>query len=177
MSSKESRASRYAQAIIQASLERWRGSLSEAADIITKDSKLAALLNDAGVDVAQKLSALQNVLPGNTPVEIANLLKVLVQEGDLALLPQVTASLVQAVSGQRGPTRVEVIAAVELSNDEQEELRKSLTKQYGEGMAFHFAVDPSLLGGLRVRIGDRLIDTSVASRLAALRESLASAVR
>jgi F0F1-type ATP synthase delta subunit len=50
-------------------------------------------------------------------------------------------------------------------------------KQFGADLTFTFRVDPALLGGLRVRVGDSLMDTSVASRLTALRESLTSAVR
>ena len=55
--------------------------------------------------------------------------------------------------------------------------RKRLIAEHGEGLSFTFDVDPALLGGLRVRVGDRLIDNSVASRLATLRESLSSVVR
>jgi F-type H+-transporting ATPase subunit delta len=83
----------------------------------------------------------------------------------------------QVASGQQQPIKAEVISAVELSDEEKDSLRQVLTKQFGANLVFSFRVDPALMGGLRVRVGDRLIDTSVASRLAALRESLTSVVR
>jgi ATP synthase F1 delta subunit len=85
--------------------------------------------------------------------------------------------LTDAASGQASPIKAEITSAVELSADEQEQIRRSLAKQYGEGLVFAFEVDPSLLGGLRVRVGDRLMDNSVASRLSKLRESITSVVR
>jgi ATP synthase F1 delta subunit len=92
-------------------------------------------------------------------------------------LPEINSALGRVVSGQQEPVKAEITSAVELSEQEKEALRQSLAKQFGGDLSFTFHVDPALLGGLRVRVGDRLIDTSVASRLTALRESLASAVR
>jgi F-type H+-transporting ATPase subunit delta len=111
------------------------------------------------------------------PTEVKNFVRLLVQEGDFALLPQVSATLVQSASGKSGPLKAEITSAAELSPEEEADIRRMLTEQHGERMVFSFRVDPSLMGGLRVRIGDTLIDTSVASRLARLRESLAAVVR
>lgn len=116
-------------------------------------------------------------LPADTPAEIYNLLLLMGQEEDLELLPEVASALSETVSGQRAPIKAEIVSAAELSDDDKDQLRKKLTAQYGEGLIFSFREDPSLMGGLRVRVGDHLIDTSVASRLATLRESLSSAVR
>jgi F-type H+-transporting ATPase subunit delta len=70
-----------------------------------------------------------------------------------------------------------VTSAIELSDEEKQQIRQRLIAEHGEGLTFTFAVDPALLGGLRVRVGDHLVDNSVASRLATLRESLSSVVR
>jgi F-type H+-transporting ATPase subunit delta len=99
------------------------------------------------------------------------------QDGSLDEVADVSTALGRVVSGQQAPTKAEVTSAAELSEKEKGSIRQSLAKQFGADLTFTFAVDPSLLGGLRVRVGDRLIDTSVASRLTALRESLTSAVR
>jgi len=99
------------------------------------------------------------------------------EQGDLDLLPEVSRSLVESVSGQQAPMKAEIVSAVELSKKDQEQMQRKLISEYGDGLIFSFRVDPSLMGGLRVRVGDHLIDTSVASRLATLRESLSSAVR
>ena len=177
MSDKSARANRYAQAVFQAMLERWQTALGQVSDVLSKNQPLTAALQDTSKSMADKSAALQADLPSDTPVEISNLLKLLIQENDLDLLPEIGMALAQVATGSVAPSQAEVTSAVELSPDEQEKLRRSLSAQYGEGLIFSFKVDPALLGGLRVRVGDRLIDTSVASRLSALRESLSAAVR
>lgn len=177
MSDKRGQAQRYAQAAFQAMLERWQGALTAIADQLSKDKALYALLTDNAKPFVERSKALKGALPKDTPPEVANLLQLLVQEGDLGLLPEMPGALAQVATGQQQPVKAEVTSAIELSKAEQEALQTALRKEFGEELRFSFAVDPSLMGGLRVRVGDRLIDTSVASQLAALRESLTSVVR
>ena len=177
MTDNRARADRYAQAVLQAMLERWQSALSTVADAVRSDPKLADLLGDDSKSAAVKSKALTGLLPADTPVEISNLLGLLAQEGDLDLIPEIGGALAQAASGQQAPLKAEITSALELSAEDQEKLRRSLVAQHGEGLVFTFHVDPQLLGGLRVRAGDSLIDNSVASRLAKLRESISSVVR
>jgi len=177
MSDDRARAERYAQAVLQAMVERWQSALGTVADAIGSDPKLVALLDDDNLSVADKSQALTDLLPTGTSAEIQNLLSLLIQEGDIELISDVNRALTDAATGQRAPTKAEITSAAPLSDDEQEQLRRSLIATHGDGLIFSFQVDPTLLGGLRVRVGDRLIDNSVASRLAKLRESIASVVR
>lgn len=177
MSDKQARISRYAQAIFQMMVEKWQANLSEVSAAVARDEKVTALLNDAGAAVASKVAALEQVLPASLPPEVSNFVKLLVQEGDFGLLSQMGSALAQAATGRSGPTKAEVASAVELSPQEQADIRAKLAGEYGEDLTFTFSVDPALLGGLRVRVGDKLTDSSVAGRLAKLRESLASVVR
>jgi F-type H+-transporting ATPase subunit delta len=174
---KQAQAQRYAQAVYQAMLEQWQSALNQVQAVLSKDQALVATLADGSKNFSERAKALEAALPKGTPSEIKNLLKVMLQDGNLDLLSDVGSSLGRIVSGQQAPVKAEITSAVELSDTEKEALRQSLAKQFGGDLAFSFHVDPALLGGLRVRVGDRLIDTSVASRLTALRESLASAVR
>lgn len=161
MNDKGARATQYAQAIVAAMLERWQTAFSQANEALRTGQ-----VKDIGA-----------ALPAGTPGEVVNALKLMQERGDLDLIDEVAATLTRTISGQREPVKAEIVSAVELSTEEQEQLRKTLTEQYGEGLVFNFRVDPAILGGLRVRVGDRLIDTSIASRLNALRESLTSVVR
>jgi F0F1-type ATP synthase delta subunit len=74
--------------------------------------------------MADKLAALQAALPSDTPVEISNLLKLLIQEGDLELLPEIGMALAHVATGSTVPTEAEITSAVALSPEEQEKLRK-----------------------------------------------------
>lgn len=177
MSSTSAQANRYAQAVLEAMLERWQSALEEATEAVAGNAKLTATLKDAGLSSVDKDKALAAVLSSETPVELLNLLKLMGQEDDLSLLPQMAGALTEAVSGQQAPLKAEITSAVELDSANQKKIRSMLIAQYGEGLIFNFQVDPSLMGGLRIRVGDHLIDNSVASRLTTLRESLSAVVR
>jgi len=174
---KQAQAQRYAQAVYQAMLEQWQSALTQVDAVLSKNQALAATLNDGTKEFSARQKALEAALPKGFPSEIKNLLKLILQDGNLDLLSDVNSSLGRVVSGQQEPVKAEITSAVELSDQEKNALRDSLSKQFSGDLVFSFSVDPALLGGLRVRVGDRLIDTSVASRLTALRESLTSAVR
>ena len=166
----------YAEAILQATIERWQTVLNQAADAIANDSKLAETLRGSGT-LASKVKALTGALEVKPSTEETNLLKTLIQSGDTDLLARIAVSLGEVATGQTGPETAEVTSAIALTRKEQEEIAKKLAAEYGEDLIIDYQVDNSLMGGLRIRVGDRLIDMSIASRLNAMRESLASAAR
>lgn len=109
--------------------------------------------------------------PANLPVEEANLVRLLVQEGDFALLPQVIAALAQTGKERGGPTKADIISAVELTPEEQSAAcapcsQKNMVMASSSPLRW---TRRSWGLGPRVRVGDKLIDTSLASRLARLR--------
>ena len=97
----------------------------------------------------------------------------LVQRGDLGLLRDIIGLLAAAVArGREVTTPVEVVSAVPLTAEERAALTQKLTDQYGSGLEFTYRVDPTILGGLILRVGDKLIDGSVAGKLAAMKQAL-----
>jgi F-type H+-transporting ATPase subunit delta len=177
MSDNSAKAEQYAQAAFQALIERWRVSFGQVLEVLGNDQELYSLLLDGSKPFEERERALEKAIPEDAPVEFTNLIKLLVQEEDLDLLPELPAALSSVATGAQQPVRAEVTSAVELTDAEKESLRTTLSREFGADLVFTFRVDPSLMGGLRVRVGDRLIDTSVASRLTALRESVASVIR
>lgn len=74
--------------------------------------------------------------------------------------------------GREGRTEAEVVTAVELTEAERKALESRLHDMFGGGLTIRYRVEPAILGGMTVRVGDKYIDGSVASRLGQLRESL-----
>jgi F-type H+-transporting ATPase subunit delta len=177
MSSRQERADRYATTVWDVVLNRLTSAFSEASKALGKDKKLAELLSDSTKPAADRAAALEKALPKNTPPEVVNLLKAMMEAGDLNLIDDVAQRLVQVSSGKAEALKAEIASAIELTEKEKDQIRQRLVNEHGENLVFSFAVDPALLGGLRVRVGDHLVDNSVASRLAVLRESLSSVVR
>jgi F-type H+-transporting ATPase subunit delta len=177
MSEPRNKANRYAQAILEAVLDQWQAALIQVSDALAQKSNLRSTLESATKDADEKMKALRGLLPKGTAPEIENFLSLLVQEGDLDTIPAVIQELRAGLVSQIEPQKAEIVSAMELSEQEQADLRRRLIEEHGEGLIFSFRVDPSLLGGLRVRVGDTLIDNSVVSRLAAMREIVSASVR
>ncbi|MEZ4734048.1 MAG: ATP synthase F1 subunit delta [Caldilineaceae bacterium] len=178
MNTNSASANQYAQAIMGAMLERWQGALSAVSTALKQNPQLVERLNNPAYDVNERMAALESVLPAEASPELRNTLKVMVQDGSIQLVDQLGDALAQVTSGRTAtPTKAEITSAMALSDEEQAQMRRSLAARYGNELTFTFHVDPSLMGGLRVRVGDRLIDTSVATRLQSMREKLSSAVR
>jgi F-type H+-transporting ATPase subunit delta len=161
---------------MQASVERWQTMLSSAAEAMEKDEALAKLIGGRSA-LDKKVDGIRKALQTDFSPAEANLFKMLIDSGDLSMAHTIASSLGDVMSGAQAPLKAEVTSAAQLTKEEQEELRKKLISQYGEGLIFEFHVDEALLGGLRIRVGDKLTDMSVASRLNAMRDRLASAVR
>ena len=176
MSNERSQAEQYAQAVLQAMVERWQGVLSQANAAIRNDAALSQTLRSSKSSMDDKINALRAALSDELSPEAENLLKLLIQQDDIDLMPDVSAALADITSGQSAPIKAEVISAAGLTDEEKQQLQQKLSAEYGSGLLFSFRVDPSLLGGLRIRVGDRLIDHSVATRLGSMKESIASAL-
>ncbi len=164
-----SRADRYAEVLYQTALEAWLDAL------VAADQALRSRYQDlitASFEEAQKI--LLEALPADLPKGVRNFLLHLLVEGEIGLLPQV----VEAFSRQLRKEEMEVAVvttAVELDEATREKVEAQLRARYGEKVKVVFQVDPKLLGGMVVRVGDRLLDGSLATRLRALREQLLSA--
>jgi ATP synthase F1 delta subunit len=76
-------------------------------------------------------------------------------------------------SGQLNGASAEVTSALPLTDDEQDAIRENIVSATGGSTTISFRVDPSILGGLVVRVGDQVIDGSVAGQLQELRQNLA----
>lgn len=157
---------RYAQAILEAVVEQWQMALGSVADALAQNPQLAA-----------NVEAIEEAIPADASQEVQNFVKMLVHEGDTALLPSVITALSTSLRGESRPQEANITSAIALGDAEKEQIRQQLTTQYGDGLRFSFDVDAALMGGLRIRVGDQLIDNTIASRLLALRDVITSAVR
>lgn len=169
-----SKAQTYAGVVFEAALEDWLGSLRDVGVAIDRSPGLQTKLASASIPFPEKQEVLAALLPQKMAVPVRNFLMGMLANGDIALLDEVVDELTHmaAAAGGPRPTRAEVTSAVELTDTERQDIQNRLSDEFGANLEFRFAVDPKILGGLIIRVGDKLIDTSVASRLAGLRQSL-----
>lgn len=99
-------------------------------------------------------------------------LGVLAENRRLGQLPAIMRAFRQLASRHRGETNAEVTSAHPLTDDQVAELKQQLRQRVGREVSVDLAVDPTLLGGLVVRIGSQMIDSSIRTRLNALASAM-----
>jgi F-type H+-transporting ATPase subunit delta len=103
---------------------------------------------------------------------LANGLALMAQKRRLFALPQLLKALAEAIAEEKGEVTAEVTAASALSKAQADKLAAALAKQSGKSVKLNIAVDEDLIGGMIVKLGSRMIDTSVKSKLASLRNAM-----
>ncbi|PIE07675.1 MAG: F0F1 ATP synthase subunit delta [Rhodobacterales bacterium] len=103
---------------------------------------------------------------------ITGALGVMGEKRRLFVLPQFIAALRAAIADDKGEVTAEVTAAKAMTKAQQDKLSKAIKAAVGKDVKINVAVDESLIGGLVVKVGSRMIDSSIRSRLSALQNSM-----
>ncbi|MCB2135891.1 MAG: F0F1 ATP synthase subunit delta [Rhodobacteraceae bacterium] len=103
---------------------------------------------------------------------LANTLGLMAANRRLFVLPQLLASLQAMIAEEKGEVTADVTAAQSLTKAQADKLAASLKKTFGKTVKLNLAVDESLIGGLVVKVGSKMIDTSIRSKLAALQNTM-----
>ncbi|PKB82476.1 MAG: hypothetical protein BZY88_04410 [SAR202 cluster bacterium Io17-Chloro-G9] len=171
---------RYAQAIFelakeQDQLDQWAGDLQLVFQAL-QDEEFNAFLKHAEVPAADKVTAIGTVLSSVHPL-VQNLVHILVSGGLVDLLPQLHEAYESLLDEYRDRQRVEVTSAIPLEDRELERITTFLSGLIQKEVVATTVVDESILGGVVIRMGDRLLDGSARSRLEGLRNRLHAGVR
>jgi F-type H+-transporting ATPase subunit delta len=172
---------RYAQAAFKLALEKgeldsWQASLRKIADIIT-DEKLMALLENPKLPFEAKKALLAELLGKKINPLALNLAYLLVHKGRLGIAGDISQQYDRLLDAHYGIEHVEVITALPLDDEERERISSRFEEITRHKVTIDAQVDPSLVGGIKARIGDTLIDGSVKGKLGALKKSLAGISR
>lgn len=172
--SASSEARTYASVVFETAIKDWLSGLEQTAGVIHRSPDLLRKLTDETKSFESRQAALLPLLPDSTSKPVRNFVLGMLANGDIALLDDVVAELRDLAASAGGPKPIlaEVTTAIEMTPAERAAIEARLVEQFGAGLEFTFKVDPAILGGLVVRVGDKLLDSSVASRMAALRQSL-----
>ncbi|MEP9359507.1 F0F1 ATP synthase subunit delta [Sphingomonas sp. KR3-1] len=151
---------------VEASLAAVAQALAESADFKALTTSPLVARGAAANAVAGVAKSLK--LDGTT----ANFLGVLAQNRRLGQLPAVIRAFRQLAAAHRGETTAEVTSAHPLSTAQVDALKQQLRTRIGRDVSIDLSVDPSLLGGLVVKIGSQMIDSSIKTRLNSLAQAM-----
>ena len=171
-------AKRYAEAAYliareDGSEDAWSEGLAAMANLFG-DDQAQAYLENSRVPPADKAQLVDSALKGVNPL-VLNLARLLMRRGKSAIGPQIREAFQELIDKAKGISHATVTSAVPLSVDDVNAVTQRLRDITGGSVIVDARVDEAILGGLVVRIGDRLIDGSTKSKLVALKRQLAGA--
>lgn len=168
----------FEQALGDKSLEQW-GQLLQALAGIAADKQTAGLLDNPRVTAEQlyqlfaKVSA--KILPDLAPrqlKELNNFIRILISEKRLAVLPDIAERYQRLVAAEQDIKEVTVTSAYTMDAARQEKLTAALTKYLHSKVTVDFQEDRSLIGGVIIRSGNWVMDSSIKGKLQYLRDNL-----
>jgi len=166
---------RYALAIMEMTGQTGTGDhwlqAMDALEALTGEPRFVAALQSDGMTDEKLQAIVRQVLPDVTADEL-NLFRLLRRKNRLALGPGIASYYRELQDQSRGVVRASVRTAVPLEPAQRDALAQQLAARTGGQVELEAEVDPTLLGGAVIRIGDHLIDGSVRTRLRRLREQL-----
>ena len=141
--------------------------------ILDAYSDLSALLDEAAVAADRRVRLLDEVTAGKVHPITRELLAHAVASRRRRAMSFAIDELLATAAARRERSIAKVISAVPLTEEQENRLAGALSEQYDRSITVRVAVEPAVRGGLVVRIGDEVIDGSVATRLAQVRRALA----
>jgi F-type H+-transporting ATPase subunit delta len=166
----------YAEAVFARAQET--GRLAEWSDVLQllamalRDPTLVDFVTNPKVTPAQKTELVLDIGAGRLDAEAHNLVRVLVENDRLVVLPEIAALYETRRREAEGQTKVVVSSALPLDPAVLQQLADALRAKLGQAVEITIEEDPSLIGGVRIRAGDTVIDGSVRGRLLQLANEL-----
>jgi F-type H+-transporting ATPase subunit delta len=134
-------------------------------DVLDRFPEFEEVLASPRVHETEKKQLIDQTLGPQASGLLTNFLKVLAERDRLGYLRQIRDELDELHVQREGRVRVEVTTAIELDEPALVQLREDIRRQFGKEPILATSVDPTLIGGVQLRFGDRVYDGSVASEL------------
>ena len=144
--------------------------LSDISRLIGESEDFSRYLRSPVIPGDVKASALDAVL-GKAKVNplVGNFLRIVARNGRLFALDQIIVAFRELAAADRGETTADVTSAAPLTDAQAKALSETLKAKLGKAVTLNQFVDPSLIGGLQVKVGSQMIDSSLKTKLAAMK--------
>lgn len=156
----------------QSRVESILGQLEDILDLASGDRAFSEILASHVIATPQRHASLQRIFAGRIDDLALRFLLLLNEKGRLSHLPTIIAAFDHVVQERFGRVEVDVFTADPISPDAVRGIRERLGHALRKEVVVHPYTDPQMIGGVRFRIGDQLVDASVATRLRRLRDQL-----
>lgn len=168
----------YGDALFETAMEKdvlsdWYEEVQALRGIFAEHADLAQFLNHPQITKEEKVGAVENIFRGRVSEGLAGFLVIVIEKGRQNDILPIFDYFIDRVKEYKKIGRVTVTSAVPLSDEQKARVEKKIleTTQYVD-LEIDYRVDESLLGGLVIRIGDRVVDSSIRSQLENMKRDL-----
>ncbi len=144
----------------------------EALAAVAGHPDMQQLADNPKITAKQVLDVLTGVAKVPLDVKVSNLLRTVVENGRLAALPEIAAQFNALVKSRSGTSDATIESAFPIDGVQLPQVVAALEKRFGRKLNANVVVDATLIGGIRVVVGDEVLDTSVRARLEKMRQAL-----
>ena len=153
-------------------LDRVEDELLAVARSFETSPELRSTLTDPQLPVDKKQSILEELIGGRASPLTLGLVQLLVAQGRATDLPAIAAAVADVAAASRDKAVAEVRSAVPLDEQTIQRLTQALSRATGRDVEVKLIVDPAVIGGIVARVGDTVIDGSIATRVASVRQAV-----
>lgn len=157
----------------QKALAKWSEMLGFAS-AVASDAQMQAFIEDPKVISSELEATFLTVCGDKLNEQGQNLIKVLVEYGRMSILPAITEAFEELKAQDEGTLDAQIIAAAKPSAAEVKDLVKRLEAKFGKKIEANVSVDAELIGGIKIIVGDTVIDASVKGQLQNLAYTLSA---
>ena len=154
----------FASALDTESIDEIKEELKTMA-LVSSTTEVKSLIEDPTLSNNEILNSLKSLLDGSISKTSQSLLNVLAENNRFNLLEAIFEIYKEIVAKHKEQKSVEVFVATEPSNDTEETIKTRLVSTYGEGTNVEFKIDPNIMGGLSIKVGDETLDLSVKGKV------------
>jgi F-type H+-transporting ATPase subunit delta len=167
----------YAEAVFRvaqpAKLNLWAEILSEMSQVAAVP-EFRQIVGDPRFARAQLVDIFLGALKVSVDVEATNFISILVENNRITLLPEIEQQFRELKNAFESSADAQIVSAFPMSDGQISELVAALEKKFGRKLNASVSVDASLIGGVRVTVGDEVLDSSVGARLQQMQAALAA---
>lgn len=172
-------AKRYAKALFEIAVEKnaveqYKQELQLVVDTLSDNPDLQNILQHPSVDAERKLEVVQTIFKDSLSEIVMQTLKLLISRRRQGILRALLLDYVQIANDRLGQVDAVVYTPLALTDSQEQEIQNQFSKFTGKTVRVQSVIEPSLIGGIQVRIGNRVYDSSISGKLERLRKTFKS---
>ncbi len=152
-------------------LDQWLTVVAEMA-AVAQHAEVAQVVGDPKLGGPQVYDLVRGLIKSPMPIAAENFLRLVVDNGRLAALPEVARQFRAMKNGAEGQADCLIESALPLADEQVKDLLWSLSRKFGLKLIPQLKIDPALIGGVRVSVGDHVLDDTIKARLAQMHTAL-----